>query len=254
MEEDIASPIQLTSQASRLKQQINRTKPELRSRDKCRSIEDHVAYLALRLNTSFALATFLRRSLETEEHWQEHPNEQGEVRRMCAEACIAAVESFVDLHKISVVAERSWAMLHNGLSCALILLLIGEAETNEKAKNLQKELVSIMSQSSQSRDQNSLLWAPHARIITAMKLLGSARSARPAATPPVQSVLPNEQPTSSSSNNYGNEMEEATLDQGNGFFSSNNSSTFPEFSDLDLNQHSFGTLYDYVLWGDYQPL
>jgi hypothetical protein len=277
IKEDITSPAQLEPQASRLQQEIDKAKPELRSRDKCRSIEDHIAHLAFRLNTSFALATLLRPSLETEGHWQAHPGEQRNLRRMCVDACVAAVESFVNLHKLSVLAERSWAMLHNGLSCALILLLIDEARSNEKIKQLLQQMVSIMSQSSQGRDQGSLLWGPHARILMAIKLLGSARSARPSATPPVQGIFTEEQRITAPSRTVANERGEATLSQGNSFFvnndnngnndnndnndnnsnsNSNNNNTFYEFSDfdLDLSQHSLGTLYDSILWGDYQTL
>lgn len=252
MKEEITSPAQLKLQASRLQQEIDKAKPELGSRDKCRSIEDHIAHLAFRLNTSFSLATLLRQSSAAEEQWQAHPNEQRELRRMCADACVAAVESYVSLHKLSVVAERSWAMLHNGLSCALILLLIDEARSNEKIEQLQQQLVSIMSQSSKGRDQGSLLWGPHARILTAMKLLGSARSARPSATPPVEGVFPNEQRIVSPPNTYGNDRGEATMDRGNSFFSSSN--TFYDFSDLDLDERSLDTLYDSILWGDYQTV
>jgi hypothetical protein len=268
IKEDITSPAHLESQASRLQQETNKAKSELRSRDKCRSIEDHIAHLAFRLNTSFALATLLRPSLETEAHWQAHPGEQRKLRGMCIDACVAAVESFVNLHKLSVLAERSWAMLHNGLSCALILLLIDEARSNEKIKQLLQQMVSIMSQSSEGRDQSSLLWGPHARILMAIKLLGSARSSRPSATPPVQGVLTEEQRIISPSSTVANERGEATLSQSNSFFgnndnndtinnsNSNDNSTFYEVSDfdLDLSQHSLGTLYDSILWGDYQTL
>lgn len=255
LKEDITSPAQLTSQASRIQQVIDKAKPELRSRATCRSIEDHTAHLAFRLNTSFALATFLRQSLETSEGWQAYSSEQNTLRSMCVDACVAAVESFINFHNLSVVADRSWAMLHNGLSCALLLLLVDEARTNEKIQNLQQQLLSIMSRSSHGGDQSSLLWGPHARVLTAMKLLGSARSGRPSATPSVQGASsPSAQRVVASQNAHGNESGEVMMDQGGGFSNGNNDNTFYDLSNLDLNQYSLGTLYDTILWGDYQTM
>jgi hypothetical protein len=255
MKEDITSPAQLKSQTFQFQQDINKAKLALRSSDKCRSIEDHITHFAFRLNTSFALATLLRKSLAAEEHWQAHTNEKKELRRMCADACVTAVESFINLHKLTVVAERSWAMLHNGLSCALILLLIDEARSDERTIQLQQQLTSIMSKSSKGRDQGSLLWTPHARILTVMKLLGSARSIRPFATPLVDGVFPNEQRIGLPSNNYWNERGEPPLDQVNSpFNNNNNNNTIYDFSDLDFDQDSLGTLYDSILWGDYQTV
>lgn len=178
------SPAQLLSQASRIQHIVEKVKPELRSRDNCRSIENHVEHLAFCLHMSFVLATLLRPSLETRIYWQACPDEEKELRRMCIDACVATVESFIGLHSLSVVAERSLAILHNGLSCALILLLVDEARNNEKIKQLQQQLLCIMSQSSAGQDQGSLLWGPHARILTAMKMLDPARSTRPPATSP----------------------------------------------------------------------
>ncbi|KAF2012980.1 hypothetical protein BU24DRAFT_262300 [Aaosphaeria arxii CBS 175.79] len=253
--EEVKSLTQLTSQASQLEQEIGKAKPELRIREKCRSIEDHMEHLAFRLNTSFAMATLLRPSLKAEPRWQAHQDEQRKLRRLCVDACVTAVESFISLHKLSVVAERSWAILHNGLSCALVLLLIDEARRNVEIKQLQQELVSIMSQSSKSRDQGSLLWGPHARILAAVKLLDPARSTIPSSPPPVQGVFPSEQRTLSPLNNRGSGGGETILDEFNSLsndLNNNNSNALYDFSSLDLNQESLSTLYDSIMWGDYQ--
>jgi len=248
------SPAQLSSQASRVQHIFDQMKPELRNREKCRSIENHVEHLAFCLNMSFVLATLLRPSLETKVCWQAYPEEKKELRRMCIDACVASVESFIGLHKLSVVAERSWAILHNGLSCALILVLFDEARNNEKIKQLQQQLLCIMSQSSGGQDQGSLLWGPHARILTAMKMLDPARSTRPPATPSARDTFPDEQepvlPSSTANpslfDTYGQGME------GNGFHTEfNDFNTLSDLPDLDLNQHSLNTLYDSILWANY---
>ncbi|CAO2649182.1 Nn.00g101310.m01.CDS01 [Neocucurbitaria sp. VM-36] len=250
----IPSPAQLSLQASRVQCIIDKTKPELRSRDSCRSIEDHVEHLAMRLNMSFAVATFLRPSLENKDYWQAFPDEKRELRRMCIDSCATAVESFIGLHRLSVVAERSWAILHNGLSCALILLLVDEARNNEKIKQLQQQLVCIMPQSSAGQDQGSLLWGPHARILSAVKLLDSARSTRPPASS-VLNTLPVEQepmlPSSTSNLGLFDTYGEG-VDRGNGFHDFNDINTFSDLPGLDLDQYSLNTLYDSIVWGNYQ--
>jgi hypothetical protein len=255
-----ASAAQLSSQASRVQHIVDQMKPELRSRENCRSIENHVEHLAFCLNMSFVLATLLRPSLETKVCWRAYPEEKKELRRMCIDACVAAVESFIGLHKLSVVAERSWAILHNGLSCALILVLFDEARNNEKIKQLQQQLLSIMSQSSAGQDQGSLLWGPHARILTAMKMLDPARSTRPPATSPARDAISEEQepvlPSSTANpglfDTYGQGGVESTLDGGNGFHTDfNDFNTFGDLPGLDFNQQSLNTLYDSILWTSY---
>jgi hypothetical protein len=180
---------------------------------------------------------------------------------MCIDACVTAVESFISLHRLSVVADRSWAILHNGLSCALILLLVDETRNNEKIKQLQRQLVCIMSESLTGQDQGSLLWGPHARILTAVKLLDEARSTRPIATSPAQDAFPDEQelvlPSSTANPGlFNTDMQEGverTLDRGNGIHNElNDINTFGDLTGLDLDQHSLSTLYDSIVWGNYQ--
>jgi hypothetical protein len=244
------SPAQISSHASRVQHIVKQMKPELRSMDNCRSIENHIEHLAFRLNMSYVLATVLRPSLEAKVDWLVYPSEKRELRKMCIDACVAAVESFIGLHGISVVAERSWAILHNGLSCALILLLVDEARSNEKIKQLQQQLLCIMSQSSAGQDQGSLLWGPHARILTAIKMLDPERSTRSPATSPVPDAFPDAQEPVLSS---------LTANSGvfvtNGFHTNfNDFNTLGDLPGLDLSQNSLDTLYDSIIWANYETI
>ena len=55
---------------------------------------------------------------------------------MCIDACMSAVDSFIGLHRVSVVAEHSWSTMHNGLSSALILFLVDGGGHNEEIRRL----------------------------------------------------------------------------------------------------------------------
>lgn len=176
------SPSTALEHASQLLGLLDHVKPEICIKELSKSIADHTERLVLRLNVSFALATLLRPALGERNEWLASPEQREEGRRICIDACMAAVNSFIGLHHVSVVAERSWSTMHNGLSCALTLLLVDGGRQNNEIHRLQQKLLNIVHRSSTEADKASPLWGPHARILSVFKLLESARSVRSSAT------------------------------------------------------------------------
>lgn len=175
------SPVRMLEYASHLQHILEHARPEIRCRESSKSFADNIERLALCLNTSYALATMLRPALKEEPQSQTSSEQRDKARKMCIDACMAAVDSFVNLHFLSPAAERSWAFTHNALSCALILTLLDEGSRSESMHYLQKKLLNIVSTSSTEADRASPLWGPHARILSVFDALESIRSAKPKA-------------------------------------------------------------------------
>ncbi|KAF7891730.1 hypothetical protein EAF00_008032 [Botryotinia globosa] len=75
---------------------------------------------------------------------------------------------------MSVVTSRSWSIMHNGLSSALLLGLLGVTARDAEVQDLQDNILEIFSESgdgtaSSNPETNSEISPPHARAIVALK-------------------------------------------------------------------------------------
>lgn len=61
----------------------------------------------------------------------------------CKAKLIQSVEACVNLNTLSIVVTRSWAVIHNGLTSALLLGLIGETKSDVRVRQLVAEILEI---------------------------------------------------------------------------------------------------------------
>ncbi|RDW85883.1 hypothetical protein BP5796_04208 [Coleophoma crateriformis] len=133
---------------------------------------------ALDLHISFIIAWLCRPSLRGRHNLQSKTDVQVQLMEKCIENLLRSVRAFVQLHSLSIVASRSWAVIHNGLSSALLLGLLGETATNGEVRDLLGEILDILSRDpeeqgrqGQDLDLDFELSAPHTRAVTALRRL-----------------------------------------------------------------------------------
>ncbi|TVY38971.1 hypothetical protein LOCC1_G006390 [Lachnellula occidentalis] len=177
------------------------------------SISKRSEMFALRLHISFVIAWICRPALAN----SRSPEQRTETQLILIEKChanlLGCIRAFVRLHSIKTLAFRSWPVIHNGLSSALLLGLLGATNTNFEVRQLQGEILDILSAESdydsgqkQGVGANIELSAPHARALAVLRRLYNNRAADPAPHGALDGEIPIQedqfQPTSNTANAF----------------------------------------------------
>lgn len=154
-----------------VEQVLNRVAPHLQSSSQCPAIQQRQQFFALRLQTSFLVSiacrpAFRSGSLPTQDARHNLLIEKGKA------SLLNATKAFLDLHLISVYAQRSWSMTHEGLSSALLLGILGETQ-HEEVRDLQKRLIKALTGSQDGKasgytSDTSWLTRSHRRALQAL--------------------------------------------------------------------------------------
>ena len=249
---------------------FSRVQPRIRSVADAKLLHDRIQFYSLRINCSFTLATLLRPSLSREK-WRFMPPEQKEsFASRCRFHLTECLRAYVRLQSFTTAATRSWALLHNSLSSALLLAIIGETNRNTKVRDLQGQLIDFLTKATAEEPdiadnvESPKIWGPHARALVALKALHSRATKTLKAGP----ILPNvelqsqeiSRPTlpkgvatevqNSADTQFteGRPVSLAQEDTGD-----TNSSNQPQlqWQDINLLEFSPENLFESVLWGDY---
>lgn len=143
-----------------------RTDPHLQRKDRCYTLQQRQEFFAFRLQTSFLTSLICRPAFRSTAI-PYRDAQQAELISKGKESLMDATRAFLDLHAISVYAQRSWSMTHEGLSSALLLGILGESRRDEVRK-LQERIVNVLSE---SEDAHSIwLTKAHLRTLRALRL------------------------------------------------------------------------------------
>ncbi|KXT00605.1 hypothetical protein AC578_3145 [Pseudocercospora eumusae] len=138
----------------------------LRDSRKCTSSRETLEHWALYLHTSYAMSELCRPAVS--------PRTSSELvkgfKAVCVENLVNTVEAFLGLNNITFFARQSWAAVHRALSSALLLGILGEHRTNERARKLIGRFITLMSDVTSSVDPTEVS-APVQRGITALRKL-----------------------------------------------------------------------------------
>ncbi|TVY20649.1 hypothetical protein LARI1_G004559 [Lachnellula arida] len=148
------------------------------------SISKRSEMFALSLHISFVIAWICRPALAN----SRSPEQRTETQLILIEKCHAnlleCIRAFVRLHSVNSLSSRSWPIIHNGLSSALLLGLLGATNTNLEVRQLQGDILDILSAESDDGDDqeqgvggNIELSAPHVRAFTVLRRLYNNRAA-----------------------------------------------------------------------------
>ncbi|KAL8409887.1 hypothetical protein RB594_008106 [Gaeumannomyces avenae] len=147
----------------------DKMKPQLRSKEACKSALDRLHYFAIRLHTSFIVSVCCRPALHrgtsthdssgsststsgNNSHGPGHSGGtslSGSQKRKLADKCkrnlTETVRMFLAMHQLSVIPTRSWAFTYHGLSSAVLLGILGETKADPEVRQLQGDLISALS-------------------------------------------------------------------------------------------------------------
>jgi hypothetical protein len=160
--------------------------PYLRSAEVCTSMQEKREFLAFRLHSSFLVSMLARPAfrsntpLETEQQGYDILMDRGR------SALCAATEAYLDLHLIDLYPRRSWGMIHQGLSSALLLGILGESKRRPEIVDLQLRVIDVLSTSEEAEVSGgdvptAWLSSSHVRALRALRSTvqnGSRRSSQ----------------------------------------------------------------------------
>ncbi|PLB39681.1 Zn(II)2Cys6 transcription factor [Aspergillus candidus] len=99
--------------------------PSLRSKAHCKSLQDHLERLALNIHLGYAISRLTRVYMGSSlSHDPESDDSETIPPAVAADAihqAMQVIENFLDLHRFSASVCRSWAFVHNAVSCAISL-------------------------------------------------------------------------------------------------------------------------------------
>ena len=124
----------------------------LRDVEKCRSVQNRLEHLALRLHLSFVTSKICRRSFLL-------PALQEEVRHSIIQTCVEELKktigAFLDMHRLSTIASTAWEFLHRTLSSALILGIIERSTETSNAGGLLENFIEVLSSLTQTTSRHN---------------------------------------------------------------------------------------------------
>jgi hypothetical protein len=120
-----------------------RTLPRLQSQDHCRSIQNRLEYFAFRIQSGFVAISLFLRQMNSHKVLAQQQKRSIE---SCRASCLRTLRAFLDMQTFTAVPLRTWTFLHNALTSALLLGILGENNDGD-ARMLQTSLIDILMRS-----------------------------------------------------------------------------------------------------------
>lgn len=145
------------------------------------NIQQRCEILLTDLHFQFVIAWLCRPVLRDHTALSHATPAQQELIEICLRSLKKCLESFIALQSMCTFASRSWAVIHNGLSSALLLALLGETARDEAAKRLLDDLLEVFSEIPVQEANNQLcnLSTPHLRAIEILRRIRREQEAFP---------------------------------------------------------------------------
>ena len=115
----------------------------LEGKGNCKSVQDHVEYLAVRLHVSFLTSELYRPALALRGL---EPTQQESFEMLFIKSLEDTVEAFLEIQRLLASASNSWEFVHRALSSALLLGVMRKPLRNLRRIGLLKRLVQVISQ------------------------------------------------------------------------------------------------------------
>ena len=171
-------PESIESNANALEEVLGQSHPHLRSLAKAQSVRERIEHYSIHIHQGFFLGFLLRPSLDKSK-WNAMPtNKRSDFANRCKHYLTKTLRSYIDLQSLTSIANRSWSLIHNGLSAAVLLAVLQEHRQNPEVMELQVRLLNMINEfclqetEYKSKDvrheQQSCL---HSRALAVMKVL-----------------------------------------------------------------------------------
>ncbi|PWY66302.1 Zn(II)2Cys6 transcription factor [Aspergillus eucalypticola CBS 122712] len=145
--------------------------PFLADKRRCVSLQDHLERLALGVHLGYVTCRADRVYLDG----LDGVPPTG-VAVDCVQRAMQAIESFLDLHRYSASVCRSWAFVHNAVSCAITLKSLNHIPPDERHKSdlLLQRLIAVLEKEEKDsewcdNDTNVRYFGPYSRALKALR-------------------------------------------------------------------------------------
>jgi hypothetical protein len=155
----------------------DRVQEHLGSLESCSSFQERCEHYAFRLHTSFVSGWLSRVAFRRASVPESQQQTRAALVAKGKEYLVRSLRAYLNLHPLCLQASRSWAYIHNGLSSALVLGLLGETKTNPEIRQLQGALIDTLSSMNDNGDYRiaadgtGALSKLHGRALVALKAL-----------------------------------------------------------------------------------
>jgi hypothetical protein len=179
---------------NRIKNIWNEATQFLIDKSACRTLQDHLERLALRIHINYGLCRLSQLILDSTTSIPSNTTTTSspatnidiaiEVPTLKAETiqhAAEAVESFLDMHRLSSNVCRSWAFVHNAVSCAFTLRSFGATGTGGEYSGLMGPLICVLEREErmsewEDADTNVRCFGPYSRALRALRDCSEGRS------------------------------------------------------------------------------
>ncbi|RDK43510.1 hypothetical protein M752DRAFT_283201 [Aspergillus phoenicis ATCC 13157] len=144
----------------------------LADKRRCVSLQDHLERLALGVHLGYVTCRIDRVYLDGHTG-APFPTA---IAVDCVQRAMQAIESFLDLHRYSASVCRSWAFVHNAVSCAITLKSLNHVPVDERRKSdlLVQRLIAVLEKEEKDSewcddDTNVRYFGPYSRALKALR-------------------------------------------------------------------------------------
>ncbi len=168
-----ASSLQLSLECKRQLSGVTATAaPYLADKSRCASLQDHLERLALGVHLNYSVCRLSRDVLLLGDE------DEAAGTADCVRSGLAAVESFLDLHRFSARVCRSWAFVHSAVSCAITLRGLerrrGVGRLDPRVEGVVGRLIAVLEKEAKESewcdaDTNVRHFGPYSRELKALR-------------------------------------------------------------------------------------
>lgn len=160
---------------TKLEHVLQDSTPYLTSKTSCTTLRQHLERLALAIHVGYAISRLCYSYLDDN---SEITPEQESLCLDCAWRAVQVVESFLDMRRLSANLCRSWAFVHNAVSCAILLKKLNCLELlqdrPQHVEALIKKLTTVLENDKRESswrddDSNMRYFGPYTRALAALK-------------------------------------------------------------------------------------
>ncbi|KAE9970453.1 hypothetical protein EG328_006280 [Venturia inaequalis] len=158
-----------------LRQIMGNAAAHLKSSALCTSFREQLQHWALYLHTSYIMSEVCREALKPK--IIQTPLAKA-MKQTCLDSLTNTVRAFLGLNRLTSFASHSWAALSRALSSALVLGVLGEAESKEEVRDLLSQLRICLQDIVAKNSDGAEISAPIKRWISSLHKLTSGADSR----------------------------------------------------------------------------
>lgn len=145
----------------------------LQDQSRCHDLQQRAQFFLLSQHRSFAITAICRPTFRKLQDMN-GDTQVLDIQSIGKNALLQAVKSFLSLHTISVYPTRSWTCIHEALSSALLLTILGETRTSRETSLVQNKLIDVLlsrDQDDSGQSGNNALSSSHFKALRALQTL-----------------------------------------------------------------------------------